>query len=108
MSGVKDTLEWPYNAFANAHESAHTLPLQHPAPHPPPQHVHGVASSLSSAAYAAPPPPTPLTSGAGGSLLIRGVGLAKMAAKRWQDAASMDEIAAVFLEAGFCTLYVVS
>jgi hypothetical protein len=31
-------------------------------------------------------------------MLIRGVGLAKMAAKRWHTDA-MDEIAAVFLEA---------
>jgi hypothetical protein len=31
-------------------------------------------------------------------MLILGVGLAKMAAKRWRDSAAMDEIAAVFLE----------
>lgn len=76
---------WPYNAFANP------AAAQHPPGNNP---LRGN--------YSAPPPPTPLASGSGGSMLIRGVGLEKMAANRWRDSAAMDEIAAVFLEVRGC------
>ena len=74
---------WAYDAFANAAASHQDSKVAREAP----EISHGNASSH----------PVP---GHGGTLMLRGVGLAKVAPRKWrQDAGAVDEIATVFMEA---------